>query len=208
MHLLIILLIGFIVPSYANAVTKNPYCPQDSIPQIIIVNGFDPSKLEVRKNKKELFRDMADSLQLYLADVLGQLTDLHPVIIPGRQNDVSDSIIFRLLGSKQALYAVVINSVDANFEEMGEKESEDSDGKYQVTTTYDLCTRVQYVLYRIHGEMDEKTKTVCDFFTTRTVKGRVQIHFGPDIVAKKKHTYDAIRKNAVAFITDIFSMLE
>ena len=49
---------------FANAKQKTSIV--DTFPKLVIIDAFDASSMQVRKNKKELFKDLADSLEFYL----------------------------------------------------------------------------------------------------------------------------------------------
>lgn len=173
----------------------------DTLPQIIIVSSFDPMSIEARKNKRELFKELTDSLESYLARKMKGQTGQEVIVIPGIIRGNIDTIVYTLLKENNAVKAILIRSLDVFFDEVGESNTYDSDGKPQITTKYDLCSRVEYVIYKRGERSNESAISNREYFTSRSVKEkRFVIKFGPDIVGKKKHTYGIVEKNAEEFI--------
>jgi len=189
--------------SFANAELKNLDNKSDTLPRILIANSFDAFSLNVRKNKKELFKELSDSLKIYLEKIIRTHLGLDAIIIPGTLNS-SDSSIHSMMQVNHATRAIVIHSLEVYFNEGTEKHTEQYGTSPKIETSYDLCSKIDYTFYM--GDSTSKTSQVnlCDYFTTRSVndKGLV-IKFGPDIVGKKKHTYGAVEKNAENYISSI-----
>ena len=59
--------------SFANAELKNLDNKSDTLPRILIANSFDAFSLNVRKNKKELFKELTDSLKIYLEENINSI---------------------------------------------------------------------------------------------------------------------------------------
>lgn len=173
--------------------------------RILIINSFDAKAINARKNKKELFRALADSLVLYLFEKLKEDPVYEPVVVPTILYSSSDhdSLVFSCMTEKKAGRAIVILSLEAYFNESGSKEETDEDGKPVTITSYDLCAKNEYALFGPDSILKRSTLENCEFFTTRSVRGSFSIRFGPDIVGKKKHTYKVVANNASACIHDI-----
>lgn len=179
----------------------------DTLPKIVIINSFDASSLQVRKNKRELFKELADSLQVYLSENIKAQFGLESTIIPG-PTKTGDSTILSLMHSKQARNAIVIRSLEVYFYEGGEKHTDEYGSSPKIETSYDLCSKVDYEFYGLDSVLQQKQINLCDYFTTRSVNDKAfVIKFGPDIVGKKKHTYGAIEKNADSYILSIAFLL-
>ena len=171
--------------------------------RILIVNCFDAKTLHVRKNKEELCRELADSLKNYLAHKIKDDNRFDPVIIPGTI-EYNDSLIFSLMHQHNAAKTIVIRSVGVYFDDTKQTETENSEGKPQTTTDYDLCSNNRYALYDTTRQINTSEIDYCKYFTSRTVKdGRITLSVGPDIVAKKKHTYSIVDKNAGKYLAQI-----
>ncbi|MGB3162286.1 MAG: hypothetical protein WBA96_02050, partial [Chitinophagaceae bacterium] len=54
-----------------------------TIPRILIINAFDASEIKARKNKKELFAELADSLKHYLRNEIRGNTEFEIVVSEG-----------------------------------------------------------------------------------------------------------------------------
>ncbi|HEY6957061.1 MAG TPA: hypothetical protein VI385_17535 [Flavisolibacter sp.] len=179
----------------------------DSLPKVLIVKTFDASSLQVRKNKKDLFRELTDSLQVYLAYHIKEQFGIESVVVPtlAKADDSSILSLIRLNGTA----AIVIRTLEVYFDEGGEKHVEEYGLSPKLETSYNLCSRVDYTFYNIDSASQEKTVNHCDFFTTRSVndKGFV-IKFGPDIVGKKRHTYGAVERNAIDYVHSLWYYLE
>ena len=180
----------------------------DSLPgNILIINAFDAMSVEARKNKRELFKELTDSLKNYLAKKINGETNYQPIIIPGIVQG-NDSLISSLLKENKATKAILIRSLEVSFEEARERETTNSEGKAQDTTDYDLCARIEYTLYNNTEKLKGSTVDNCKYFTSRSVKdGHFVLSFGPDIVGKKKHTYGAVEKNAEQYVQEMTAQL-
>jgi hypothetical protein len=174
--------------------------------KVLIINSFDAGTLEARKNKKELFRDLTDSLMQYLSAAIQKRTGDEPVIISQRISGQgnTDSLVLDMIRSQAAGKAVLIRSLEAFFEEAGEREYTNDDGKQKIAISYDLCTRIGYTLYNTDSVVIRPDIYHCKPFTERSVGAKFSIRFGPDIVGKKKYTYGAVKNNAGRFVTDYF----
>ncbi len=177
--------------------------------RILIINSFDAMAMKARSNKRKLFRDLADSLSFYLSDKVETIAQQEPVRLPDIlfKSSETEANVHALMKEKGAGLAIVIWSLDARFEESGEKETEDSDGKAVTEVSYDLCITNEYILYKLDKTQKQSRTENCEYLTTRTVKGSFSIRFGPDIVGKRKHTYGPLENNASAYITEILPLL-
>ena len=177
---------------------------------ILVINSFDAMGIKARKNKQELFRDLADTLRSYLSDEIKKQTGKEAVVIAGilPPGNKLDSVVFSLMRENNADKAILIWSVDTYFIDSGNKEERDDDGKIRTVTSYDMCVNNEYTLYDTSKIIKQSAIKNCEFFTTRSVKGRFAISFGPDIVGKRKHTYKVVAYNANRYVLDILSLLK
>ncbi len=214
--LLVFLLITVEVFTQQGTTFSPPLCQNSTFitsepnQRILIINSFDAMAMKARNNKRSLFKALADSLSIYLSDKVKTLAHRNPLRIPGIlfKNSQLDSNVLALLKEKDAALAIVIWSVDARFEESGEKETEDSDGKTVTEVSYDLCVTNEYILYNPDKALKQSRTENCEYLTTRTVRGSFSLRFGPDIVGKRKHTYRPLENNASAYITEILPILD
>ena len=191
---------------FANADQKTSNV--DTLPKIVIINAFDASSLQVRKNKKELFKELADSMKLYLKKNIKTQLGLEAIVNAGLVTQITDSIIHSIMVENRVGKAIVIRSLEVYFNEGEEKHTEEYGLSPKIETSYDLCSKVDYAFYTMDSASKQSQINHCDYFTTRSVNDtRFVIKFGPDIVGKKKHTYGAVQKNAEAYISLISSLL-
>lgn len=178
---------------------------------ILVVNGFDAMSIKARDSKKDLFRVLTDSLKNYLARSILIRTGYKTLIEPGIlvKSDNVDSLVFSLMKERNADKCILIVSLDAHFDETGSSEERDmEDGKIRTITSYDICATNDYVLYERNKISRQSMVNSCKPFTSRKVKGRFAIGFGPDIVGKKKHTYGIVERNADDYISQILTDLK
>jgi len=178
--------------------------------RVLIINSFDASTLHARHSKRELFADLADSLKSYLAQLIRQDSTIEVIVIPDIMRGDTDNLVFSLLEEKKASKALLIRSMDAYFNEGGEKREEGfGDEKDKIVTSYNLCTNVGYSMYDRAVKLKQSDIVNCEFFTARSVNdSHFTIKFGPDIVGKKKHTYASVKKNAVKYLSGIENELK
>jgi len=161
-----------------------------------------------RKNKRELFKELTDSLKNYLAKKIKGETSYEPVIIPGIVQSNTDSLVASVLNENKATMAILIRSLEVYFDDTRDRETTNSDGKPQVTADYDLCAKVEYTFYSSAAKSKESKIDNCKYFTSRSVKdGHFVLSFGPDIVGKKKHAYGTVEINAEQYIQEIILRL-
>ena len=170
----------------------------DSLPgNILVINSFDVMSAKVRKNKKELFMQLADSLKQILYEASpapnGKMIAISDLI-----KDTSEGNIHSLMIQNNASKAIVIKSLDAFFNQTGVEVTRDADGKNR-TASFDLCAVVSYRLYAIEGLPNDAVISTCEFFTKRNVMSGL-LAAGPDIVGKKKHAFEIVRKNGLAYL--------
>jgi hypothetical protein len=184
--------------------------PDQPSQTILIITSFDAMSIKARNNKKELFRELTEKLSGYLSEAIGTQTNYIPVVVPGILNKSfpADSLVYSLMQQHHAVNAILIRSLDVFFEDSGSKEETGDDGKPRTITSYNLCVKNEYWLYNSHEKLKQSVTDYCEFFTTRSVKGRFAIQFGPDIVGKSKHTYEPVAKNAANYIQSIGPLLK
>ncbi|HET6768845.1 MAG TPA: hypothetical protein VFH08_15645, partial [Chitinophagaceae bacterium] len=165
--------------------------------RLLIINAFDAQATDYRKNKKELFAKLADSLKSYLAHEVRKYKNKEPVIIDGLFPSISDSpgLIDSLKNVYQAKAAVIIKNLNAFFEESEVEVTRERDDSNSGETAYDICSGIDYVLYEPNNEPRHFASKTCEPFTTRAAVGGL-IATGPDIVAKSKHAFTIVGKNA------------
>jgi hypothetical protein len=174
---------------------------QGQLPEnIVIINAFDALSLPARKAKKELFRELADSLMQYLRDELHYRKMGEPVILPELLRDTLaiDSLVFDILRQQKAYTAIVIRNLNVHFEQTGVEVTKEPDGKNR-EASYDICSTVIYDIYSRTAKLKSARTNFCEFFTKRNVLSGL-FAAGPDVVGKRKHTYGVVNKNAARFV--------
>jgi len=172
---------------------------------ILVINSFDAMTLKARKNKNVLFRELADSLKLYLYRNLLARNKSGVILIPELLANKEDSVIYSLMAQHNAARAIVIKKVNAYFNQTGVEVVKEADGK-QRTASYDICAAVNYTYYSIKTKPKESETIQCEFFTTRGVMSGL-FAAGPDIVGKSKHAHKIIAQNADQYLREINSLL-
>ncbi len=163
---------------------------------------FDAMSIKARKNKKELFEGLADSLKQVLYNEISAQKEERPIVISELIKDTtdSDSTILSLMLQNSAAKAIVIKNIDAFFNQTGVEVTKKTDGKgKERIASFDICAVINYHLYNKEEKVDDSDITVCEFFTRRSVASGL-LAVGPDIVGKRKHAFKIVQKNALAYL--------
>ena len=160
--------------------------PDTSGRRILIINAFDASEMKARKNKKELFAELADSLKQLLYERIDspykEQVTIYPDLLKETAN--SDSSIFYLMDNYNAFVAIIIKDIDVHFNQTGMEVTGEKNHKTR-TAYYDLCAIVTYALYNSETKLNEQEINICEHYTHRDVISGL-LTVGPDIVGKKK----------------------
>ena len=173
-------------------------------PVILVINSFDAHANKYRKNKKELFAELADSLKSYLAaklifSELGQPVILNELMPPVYGTTFK---LDSLQNVYKAVFVIVIKKLDVYFEQTRVDIERDNDGSKTRTAFYDICAEVNYVLYKA-GDKPYHSKTKnCEYFTKRNVASGM-FAAGPDIVGKSKYAYEIVARNASLYLLEV-----
>lgn len=176
-------------------------CRSDSLPgNILIINSFDAMSIKARKNKKELFAELADSLKQLLHNRVQPQSQLQVNIIPGLFNETtnSDSTIFSLMSNHNASTAIVIKKLDVHFNQTGVVVTGVKNDKTR-TASYDICAVITYILYNSETKLKEVEISICEYYTDRIVTSGL-LAAGPDVVVKRKDAFKIIAKNAEKYL--------
>ncbi len=203
----ILLLLGtgvIFLQSHAEPVTAKA---DSTVPRILIINAFDASETKARKNKIELFTELADSLKQYLRSEIGHYSAFETEVADELMNDTAGHILTSLLQKYNCTSAVVIIKLNVYFDQTGVEVTRDYDGSKSREASYNICSDVQYMYYRNAATAQVFDKKRCDFFTKRSVASGV-LAAGPDIVGKSKYTFIAMRQNAIIGANEIIYLLK
>ncbi len=177
-------------------------CGADSLSNgILIINAFDAMSLHVRKGKKELFNELADSLKQYLYEGIRYQNMGEPAIFSERLDKTAssgDATIFSIMDKKGALIAIVIRNLDIFFEQTGVEVTKEVDGKKRV-----VCSVITYDTYRNAIKLKSSETKICEFFTKRSVVSGF-FAAGPDVVGKSKYAFSIVNRNAISFLLHDF----
>ena len=103
------------------------------------------------------------------------------------------------MAQKDATLAIVILKLNVYFEQTGVAVTKNYDGTKSRDASYDICCQVSYNIYQPGISIVPVEEVNCEFFTKRDVASGL-LAAGPDVVGKKKYTYDMVRKNAVKLL--------
>lgn len=180
----------------------------DLTPRILVVNCYDPAATSYRKNKKELLQDVADSLRLYLVDLINSKNAGKGIISEKRLSGLNENTgwLDSLLVQHQADIVIAILNAEAEFVKTDVDVEIQYDGSKKRTARYDLCTTFNYLLAGKNGSYIERKEHVCEFFTERSVVSGL-LAAGPDLVGKSKWVFRSARKNAAVYFDYIRNSL-
>jgi hypothetical protein len=160
--------------------------------------------MKARKNKKELFAELADSLKYLLYDKIESQYKPRVHIIPGvlKQTQNLDSSIFLLMDSLKASIAIVVKDIDVNFQQTNVDVSGEKHNKTR-TAYYDILSNVTYGIYNSETKLNDQEISIREFHSKRDVVSGL-LAFGPDIVSNKKDAFKMIAKNAEQYLSKNF----
>lgn len=189
---------------YSNAGSSFPVIKSDSLPDnILIINSFDAMSMKARDKKKELFRELTDSLKSYLQRETEDREKVKAIIMPELfiETEGSDSIIFSMMLQNNSSGAIVIKKVNVFFDQTGVEVTKEEDGKKRVAS-YDICADITYKAYGRAPVPKTSDIHICEFFTNRNVASGL-LAAGPDVVGKKKHTFPIVQQNAGIYLAQV-----
>ena len=203
MRAIISFLLAFAIQNYPPGFLFN-----QTTDRILIINSFDAQSIQARKNKKELFAELADSLKYMLQTEFSRKKDREVIVAPefGSNPTGKDNIYTGLLNKYAASKAIVIKNLNAYFVQTDVEVTKEADGKKRVAS-YNINADVNYILYDTTGIVKESEIKVWEFFTERNVVSGL-LASGPDIVGKSKHAFKIIQKNAEQYRREAESFLQ
>lgn len=180
--------------SFAGTAQVTENHGQDSLPtKFLIINSFDAMSMEARKNKKDLFTQLADSLKkiLYgkLEPTYKEWVVIYPELLPA-----TDSNIISVIIAQDASIAIVIKNINVYFEKTGVEVTGEK-GNKERTVSFDICSAITYALYDTNEKIKESEISLCEGYTERSAFSGL-LAVGPDIVGKRKDAFKMLDKNA------------
>ena len=191
--LLILFSFSFKAKGGITSITDNQ---SDSLPhKILIINSFDAMSMKARKNKKELYAELADSMKEVFYTCIHGIHEIPVTIIPEHLKEMKnpDSSIFLLMVNNNASGAIIINNIDAYFNQTGVEVTGEKNNKTR-TAFYDICVVITYSLYDREKRLDRSEVRDCEFYTKRNVVSGL-LATGPDVVGKRKDVYRMLAMN-------------
>jgi hypothetical protein len=209
MKFLFFILLFVVKFTAAQVVDSTIAAPATNKNRVLIINTFDVQSSRFRKNKKELFAELADSLKSVLAIEIKSLGLVEPVIIPESVFPVFDSKkeLDSILILYKASFAIIIKNLDAFFEQTSVNVTKDYDGSKSRAASYDICAAINYAFYKTGDAPYYSDTKNCEHFTTRHVMSGL-LAGGPDIIGKSEHAFKITVKNAVQYIWEISNRLK
>jgi len=204
---MLFLLLGsgiFILRGHAGPVTAKA---DTTAPRILILNAYDASEMKARKNKKELFAELADSLKHCLRSEIVRYSAFEAVVAEEPMSDTAGLILHALLQKYNCARAVVINNLNVYFERTDVEVTKNDDGSKSRVASYDICSEVQYWYYGNAVAARVFDRKRCEFFGKRNMASGM-LATGPDIVGKSKYAFIAIRQNAAMEADELIYLLK
>lgn len=171
--------------------------------KVLIINTFDAMSLKERKNKKELFRDLTDSVVKWISDDLQSKGEQIVVLDTINYTGDFDSTVISLLHQNEAKTAIVITFLNAWFELTSvDVEKDFFDKSKSKTASFDICSDISYKLYNDQGLLKKSDPGMRRFFTSRQTVGSL-LSFGPDVVGKRKHVIAIMHDNTMKLLNEL-----
>jgi hypothetical protein len=214
-YLLLLGIVLMFLQNSTNAQSKDSLISQPlnnlNVQPILVINAFDAMTISARVKKKELFKELTDSLKLYLSNEIllqtGRQAKIADDILAANQN--LDSNVRSRMQLEHAEFSIVILSLNAFFNQSQATRVTDFEGKDRTWVSIDLCATNLYYLYSADTILKLPATESCKFLTKRESKtgNFFSIAISPDIAGKRKHTYGVVELNAQRYITSILPFL-
>ncbi len=190
----------FFYSSFNNSVNKSgtpvSNLNKDSLPdKLLVLHSFDAAAMKARKNKKELYHVLTDTLMNMVANEYQHKIDgSAAIIVPGIfDTNLDSNAIVELQKKYSAAKAIVIYNIDVYFEQKNVEVLKDDAGTHR-NATYDLDAVVDYSFYNNRGIPIKNSVRVFHFFVTRSVMSGL-FAAGPNIVSNKDAAINILREN-------------
>jgi len=171
--------------------------------KILIINTFDVMSLKERKNKKEFFRDLTDSVVKWIADNFQSKGEEVVVLNATNYTGDFDSTVISLLHQNDAKLAIVVTFLNVWFDLTHvEVERNYLDKSKNKTAFFDICSNISYKLYNDEGLLKKSDSEIRRFFTSRQTMGAM-LSFGPDVVGKRKHVIAIMHDNTMKLLAEL-----
>lgn len=171
--------------------------------KILVVSSYNITEQSIRKNKKELFYQINDSLLAAVqSNFKTKQTETKIIYGYSLLEDSGEKSIYELIKKDSAAYAVVINSFDVSFDQSEVEKTQTDGGNTSKTAHYNICSLVKYSYYNTVHLIKAKDVNYCEPHLTRSVISGL-FATGPNIVSNKKDAFIMAAKNVKPYF-DLF----
>jgi len=172
--------------------------------RVLIINCFDATKMQSRKNKRAIFAELADSLKKYLYDNLVPQAGEQIILYNDVVTDTSSANIFKLMAEYQANTCITIKNLDAFFDKTDVQTEKDDNGFKTIHVSYNIHSVVEYGLYNNLATVKTSTVDIYQFCKTKSsFSGFFTV--GPNIANNASAALEVTRSNAIHFLTNAYA---
>lgn len=206
MRLLLILLLSGAIAScntqrmLSYTVQTEPRHRIDPRPEkILILNSYDPSLANNRKNAEAISRELTDEVMTMLADVISRRMDVPAEAIPGITHlTLAQNPVAKLLEQHRASHAIVMTYFDIAFEQTRVDVTRTSSGKSR-EAFYDICNTINFELHDRTTLLDKSAYPICQPHSSRQVASGL-LALGPSYKSNKSDFARLSSQNAQVFL--------
>jgi hypothetical protein len=206
MRLLLILLLAGALASCTTqrllsyTVQTEPHYPIDPKPgKVIILNTYDPTLANNRKNAEEVSGELIDEVMVQLADVINRRMGIPAEPVAGiTRLSLRENPVTPLLEQHGASHAVVITYFDIKFDQTHVDVTKTSTGKSR-EAYYDICNTINFELYDAKTLLDKSSYPICQPHSSRNVASGL-LAFGPSYKSNKSDFAKLTSQNSQVFL--------
>src|ERR1051326_6816397 len=187
MNLLFLFFCLVVNPDRESGINNLPVAPADTT-RVLIINCFDASKTQSRKNKKAIFAELADSLKEYLYDNLTPRAGEQIILYNDIVTDTSSGNIFKLLP----------------YDKTAVQSEKDDNGFKTIHVSYNIHSVVEYGLYNSLATVKTSRVDIYQFCKSKSsFSGFFTV--GPNITSNTKAAFEVTRSNAIHFLNNDYA---
>ena len=203
MNLLFLFFCLVVNPDRESGINNLPVAPADTT-RVLIINCFDASKTQSRKNKKAIFAELADSLKEYLYDNLTPQAGEQIILYNDIVTDTSSGNIFKLMAEYKANACISIKNLDAFFDKTDVQSEKDDNGFKTIHVSYNIHSVVEYGLYNSLATVKTSRVDIYQFCKSKSsFSGFFTV--GPNITSNTKAAFEVTRSNAIHFLNNDYA---
>jgi hypothetical protein len=196
-----------------NNLTVQSYIPTNSkvaqlpIKRVLVINTYNTTAENLRKNKEELYAVIMDRLLVEMSNEICTRPGFETVVISGITNTGSsrlehDSTIMNMMDHSRATHAIALTYFDVYFHQTDVEVTNSGDSK-QREAFYDIIATINYSFYDEKGNSMEIEKQLSRFHSSRYVISGF-FALGPNVVKNSKDVYALAYDNMVEYLDDLF----